>query len=85
MIDITGGSMKSKAAVALGIFDGVHCGHRKIIKAAVDYSKKGLTPAVFTFPADAISTENRMSLFTGTDRKLIYLADWEQNTFIRLI
>ena len=55
MIDITGGSMKSKAAVALGIFDGVHCGHRKIIKAAVDYSKKGLTPAVFTFPADGIS------------------------------
>lgn len=55
MIDITGGSMKSKAAVALGIFDGVHCGHRKIIKAAVDYSKKGLIPAVFTFPADGIS------------------------------
>ncbi len=47
MIDITGGSMKSKAAVALGIFDGVHCGHRKIIKAAVDYSKKGLDSGSF--------------------------------------
>lgn len=54
MIDITGRSLKCKTAVALGIFDGVHCGHRKIISTTVKYSKDGLTPAVFTFSAEGI-------------------------------
>ena len=44
-IDTTAGS-----AVALGYFDGVHCGHRAVISAAVHYAADhGLTPAAFTF------------------------------------
>ena len=38
------------SAVALGYFDGVHCGHRQVLGAAVRYAAaQGLTPAAFTF------------------------------------
>lgn len=37
-------------AVALGYFDGVHCGHRMVLGGAVRYAdEKGLAPAAFTF------------------------------------
>lgn len=37
-------------AVALGTFDGVHAGHRAVIKAAVDAAaNEGIASAVFTF------------------------------------
>lgn len=41
--------LKEKTAVALGVFDGVHIGHRKVIKTAVELKKQGLSPVVFTF------------------------------------
>lgn len=36
-------------ALALGYFDGVHLGHKKVISSAVECKKESLTPAVFTF------------------------------------
>ncbi len=37
-------------AVALGYFDGVHCGHRAVMAAAVQYAAAhGCIPAAFTF------------------------------------
>lgn len=36
-------------AVALGSFDGLHIGHKKVIGSAVDAKQKGLLPAVLTF------------------------------------
>ena len=37
-------------ALALGYFDGVHLGHQKVIKSAVDYAKvNGKQSAVITF------------------------------------
>ena len=44
-----------KSAAALGFFDGVHLGHRVVIKLAVKQEKNGLVPSVFTFNPDAIS------------------------------
>ena len=45
------------SAVALGYFDGVHCGHRAVLGAAVDCAKaNGLTAAAFTFELPAGST-----------------------------
>lgn len=41
----------TKSAVALGLFDGIHCGHRLIIDKACGY---GLTPAVFTFRSESV-------------------------------
>ena len=37
---------EKKTAVALGAFDGLHIGHYKVIRTAVE---SGLTPVVFTF------------------------------------
>ena len=38
-----------QTAVALGFFDGVHRGHRRVIEKAVELANGNLTPAVFTF------------------------------------
>lgn len=38
-----------KTAVALGLFDGLHRGHRAVIQAALDCAAAGCEPAVFTF------------------------------------
>ena len=37
-------------AIALGAFDGIHMGHRKLIENIVDYSKyNGCSSCVYTF------------------------------------
>lgn len=43
-----------KTAVALGIFDGVHSGHRLIFDRVKNYRKNGLLPAVFTFRTESV-------------------------------
>lgn len=40
---------KQQTAVALGFFDGVHQGHRRVIEKAVSLANGHLIPAVFTF------------------------------------
>lgn len=52
--------------VALGYFDGVHKGHRKVISKTLKYKSVGLTPSVLTFnesPRAILSdtTENRIT------------------------
>ena len=43
-------NQKCNLAIALGYFDGVHIGHRAVIKSAVDFAKKNNTKsAVITF------------------------------------
>ncbi|MBQ5332634.1 MAG: riboflavin biosynthesis protein RibF, partial [Oscillospiraceae bacterium] len=45
-------------AAALGIFDGVHRGHRAVIGKAVEEARKnGLAPAVCTFKTSSINTK----------------------------
>ncbi len=45
--------IKNGCAVAVGSFDGVHVGHRAMIKTLVDESKRlGVPSAVFTFDSD---------------------------------
>lgn len=43
-----------KRAVALGLFDGVHLGHRAVLNLALEQEKNGLQPAVFTFNPVAV-------------------------------
>lgn len=45
----------AKTAVALGLFDGVHLGHRAVLKLACGQRKNGLIPAVFTFEPQSVS------------------------------
>ncbi|MDD7184631.1 MAG: riboflavin kinase [Ruminococcus sp.] len=44
--------MKSRTAVALGLFDGIHTGHRLILNKALSYPE--YMPAVFTFNTESI-------------------------------
>ncbi len=54
---------KEKAAVALGLFDGVHLGHRAVLRLAVD---SGLVPSVFTFEPETVRMAKGQSGFIYT-------------------
>ena len=59
-------------AVAIGTFDGVHLGHRAVIRAAVD---AGLVPTVVTFdPHPRTVLGNQVELLTTLERRLELLA-----------
>ncbi len=47
-----------RCAAALGIFDGVHAGHREIISAAVRLKEKCLVPAVFTLDTQSVKRKH---------------------------
>ena len=60
-------------AVAIGTFDGVHRGHRQVLRAAVD---AGLTPTVVTFdphPREVFGYQ--VELISTFERRLELLAD----------
>lgn len=46
---------KGDSAVALGNFDGLHIGHRKVISLALDGASEGLLPTVFTFAENPLA------------------------------
>lgn len=59
MIFIKDEMIKEKTAVALGIFDGVHLGHRLILNKAKSFLEKGLKFAVFTFKTASVEKKHR--------------------------
>jgi len=60
-------------AVAIGTFDGVHLGHRAVVRAAVD---AGLRSTVVTFdPHPRTVLGNRVELLATLERRLELLAD----------
>ncbi len=77
-----------KTCVALGNFDGVHIGHRKIISSAVKYAKElGYLSCVYTFsshPSEFLGTKKsiltdineKIEKFNTLDCDIIYLDDF---------
>jgi riboflavin kinase / FMN adenylyltransferase len=61
-------------AVAIGTFDGVHRGHRRVLEAVL---ADGRTPTVVTFDPHprAVLTGNQIELVTSLQRRLELLAD----------
>lgn len=60
-------------AVAIGTFDGVHLGHRRVIQAALD---AGLTATVVTFdPHPRVALGNRVELLATLERRLELIAE----------
>ena len=47
--------LNTETAIAIGKFDGLHLGHRRLLQEIVDKKKDGLTACVFTFdPSPAV-------------------------------
>lgn len=78
---------KKNRAIALGFFDGVHVGHRKILDLTVKASReKPLTPAVFTFVSESsdlkfggerlYSTEEKLSLIEECGIEEVIIAEF---------
>ena len=60
---------KQKTVIALGCFDSVHLGHKKVIESAKAYAdENGLTLTVFTFLGNLKATINK------TEEKNVYLS-----------
>lgn len=64
--------MDTKTAVALGIFDGVHLGHRAVLAAAAEQKKNGLSPNVFTFSPKTAALKGASGfIYSDSEKKLI--------------
>lgn len=75
--------------VALGYFDGVHKGHRKVISKTLKYKSLGLIPSVFTFSESPRATlsgvpENRIidntakqSILENIGIEVLYMIDFK--------
>ena len=60
-----------KTVAALGFFDGVHIGHRRLLDRAVAIAgERGLVPAVFTFSDDARTFKPDAARLTDFSEKL---------------
>jgi riboflavin kinase/FMN adenylyltransferase len=74
-------SVARPSCLALGVFDGVHLGHREVIAAAVRQARSsGIVPAVLTFephPAAVVSHAGAPPLLTTTEEKLALLRELE--------
>ena len=63
-----------KTAVALGLFDGVHLGHRAVIDAALAQRKNGLSASVFTFEPECVLRKSGGSsgfIYTKTEKEIL--------------
>ncbi len=60
-----------ETAVALGYFDGLHLGHRKVINKAVSLKNKGLSPTVLTFLQNpkSVASKNEPLRIMDTQKK----------------
>jgi riboflavin kinase/FMN adenylyltransferase len=70
--------LRGPIAIAAGVFDGVHLGHRAVISQALDFAKaNGGTAVVLTFdphPTSILRPDNASPLLTSTRHKLRILA-----------
>lgn len=61
MVDLTGTNNvpSGSTAVAMGLFDGLHYGHKTVIRYAADIAENnpGIEPAVFTFDTASVTSK----------------------------
>lgn len=63
--------LHSKTAVAMGKFDGIHLGHRALLREILKQKERGLKACVFTFdpPPSVLFGAGKESLLTTPDEK----------------
>ncbi|MBQ2803392.1 MAG: bifunctional riboflavin kinase/FMN adenylyltransferase, partial [Lachnospiraceae bacterium] len=67
--------LKEKTAVAIGKFDGVHVGHRRLLEEILQQKSKGFSTCVFTFepaPAVLFGYSDGMELTTREEKRLLF-------------
>lgn len=69
--------LENKSAVALGKFDGIHLGHRRLLDRVLEQKKQGLRTVVFTFDTSAAS-------FFGGEEKELTTREEKRDAFSRL-
>lgn len=70
-------TIKNNSAVALGFFDGIHLGHRAVIREMIKTAKnQGLTSIVYTFVKNPASLFGRtVEILTPNDERLSILKE----------
>lgn len=69
--------LENKSAVALGKFDGIHLGHRRLLERVLEQKRQGLWTVVFTFDTSAAS-------FFGGETKELSTREEKRAAFSRL-
>lgn len=69
--------LKDKSAVALGKFDGIHLGHRRLLERVLEQKRRNLQTVVFTFDTSAAS-------FFGGETKELSTREEKREIFSRL-
>lgn len=69
--------LENKSAVALGKFDGIHLGHRRLLERVLEQKRQGLWTVVFTFDTSAAS-------FFGGETKELSTREEKRAVFSRL-
>ena len=67
--------LKKETAAAIGKFDGVHIGHRRLLEEILTRKKDGLAACVFTFdpaPAVLFGTSDGKELTTREEKRLLF-------------
>lgn len=68
-------STNTPTVAALGIFDGVHLGHRRVIQRAQEIAAQlGVAPAVFTFTTASVTSKGRLESIMTEECKTDTLA-----------
>ena len=73
--DTTEFYIEDATSVAIGKFDGFHCGHQKLLQRMQEQKEKGLATVVFTFvpsPAAFFSKEPEKELTTIKEKRKIF-------------
>lgn len=69
--------LENRSAVAIGKFDGIHLGHRRLLERVLAQKKQGLWTVVFTFDTSAAS-------FFGGETKELSTREEKRDMFSRL-
>lgn len=67
--------LDKETAVAIGKFDGIHIGHRRLLEEIVEKKKEGLRACVFTFdppPAVLFGWSDGKELTTKAEKRLLF-------------